>query len=157
MEVSGQPHVLADSPLVYPLYSYMRLLLDTSLPGVGVAMAYTRKRRVLQGSADAGLCLLTSKLNPGFLRFSIVTYSGTEMWRRSSQCVCSVLSRDFSDCRRVLDWWPDLLDSLIMRVTTLHSSLLHTVSTVKSSLPFVGSDFQRRTFPFLCCCFRALA
>jgi hypothetical protein len=33
---------------------------------------------------------------------------------------------DFSDYRRGLDWWSDLLDSLIQRVTTLYSSLLHT-------------------------------
>jgi hypothetical protein len=30
--------------------------------------------------------------------------------------------------RRVLDWWSDLLDSLIQRVTTLYKSLLHTTS-----------------------------
>jgi hypothetical protein len=32
----------------------------------------------------------------------------------------------FSDFRRVLDWWLDLLDSLIQCVTTLYSTLLHT-------------------------------
>jgi hypothetical protein len=60
------------------------------------------------------------------------------------------------DYRRVLDWWPDLLDSLIQRVTTLYSSLLHThthththVSTVTSSLPLRGNGFQCRTFRFL--------
>jgi hypothetical protein len=58
-----------------------------------------------------------------------------------------------SDYRRGLDWWSDLLDSLIQRVTTLYSSLLHThtlVSTATSSLPLRGSGFQQRTFPFLC-------
>jgi hypothetical protein len=35
-------------------------------------------------------------------------------------------SHDFSDYRRVLDRWPDLLNTFIQRVTTLHSSLLHT-------------------------------
>jgi hypothetical protein len=29
------------------------------------------------------------------------------------------------DCRRVFDWWPDLLDSLIQCVTTLYSSPLY--------------------------------
>jgi hypothetical protein len=56
------------------------------------------------------------------------------------------------DYRRVLDWWSDLLDCLIQRVTTLYSTLLHThslVSTVTSSLPLLGSSFQRRTFVFL--------
>jgi hypothetical protein len=32
----------------------------------------------------------------------------------------------FSVHRRVLDWWPNLLDSLIQRVTTLYSTLLST-------------------------------
>jgi hypothetical protein len=36
------------------------------------------------------------------------------------------------DYRRGLDWWPDLLDSLIQRVTTLYSSLLHTHTSVHS-------------------------
>jgi hypothetical protein len=49
-----------------------------------------------------------------------------------------------------LDWWPDLLDSLIQRATIL-CTLLHThtpVSTVTSSMPLFGSGFQRWTFPF---------
>jgi hypothetical protein len=39
-----------------------------------------------------------------------------------------VLSRVWMECdyRRVLDSKPDSLDSLILRVTTLYSSLLHT-------------------------------
>jgi hypothetical protein len=50
---------------------------------------------------------------------------------------------------KILYWWPDLLDVLIQRVSTLYSSLLHTlVSTVTSSLSLLGSGFQRRTFPF---------
>jgi hypothetical protein len=32
----------------------------------------------------------------------------------------------WSDYGRVLEWWSDLLDSLIQGVTTLYSSLLHT-------------------------------
>jgi hypothetical protein len=32
-------------------------------------------------------------------------------------------------CRWTLDWWPDLLDSLVHWVTTLYSSLLHTQVT----------------------------
>jgi hypothetical protein len=49
--------------------------------------------------------------------------------------------------------------TLIRRVTTLYSSLLHThthththtlVFTVKSSLRLLGSGFQREAFPFLC-------
>jgi hypothetical protein len=34
------------------------------------------------------------------------------------------------DYRRVLDWWSDLLNSLIQRVTTLSSSVLHTHALV---------------------------
>jgi hypothetical protein len=30
----------------------------------------------------------------------------------------------WSDSRRVLDWWPDILDSLVQHVTTLHRLLL---------------------------------
>jgi hypothetical protein len=45
-------------------------------------------------------------------------------------------SHDFMECdyRRGLDWWTDLLDSLIQRVTTLYSSLLyiHTYTSVHS-------------------------
>jgi hypothetical protein len=33
---------------------------------------------------------------------------------------------DFSDCRRVLDWLPDLLHSLLEWLTTLYSTLLQT-------------------------------
>jgi hypothetical protein len=56
---------------------------------------------------------------------------------------CNVTECDY---RRVLGWWSDLLDSLIQRVTTLYTSLLHTlVSTVTSSLPLLGSGFQRWT------------
>jgi hypothetical protein len=56
------------------------------------------------------------------------------------------------DYRRGLDWWLDLLYTLIQRVTTLYRSLLHThtlISTVTSSRLLFGSGFQRRTFPFL--------
>jgi hypothetical protein len=55
------------------------------------------------------------------------------------------------DYRRVLDW-SDLQDSLIQRVATLYSTVLHThtpVATVTSSLPLRGSGFQHQTFPFL--------
>jgi hypothetical protein len=37
-----------------------------------------------------------------------------------------ILSRVGSGYRRLLGWWPDLLDSLTQRVTTLYSTLLHT-------------------------------
>jgi hypothetical protein len=39
-----------------------------------------------------------------------------------------VLSRFLTECdyRRVLDWWRDLLDSFIQRLTTFYISLLHT-------------------------------
>jgi hypothetical protein len=53
---------------------------------------------------------------------------------------------------RVLVWWPDLLDFLILRVATFNITLLHThrlVSTVTSSLPLFCSGFEQRTFPFL--------
>jgi hypothetical protein len=56
------------------------------------------------------------------------------------------LSYDSSDYRRSLDWWPDLLHTLIQRVTAIYSSL---VSAVTSSLLLLGSGFQRRKFPFL--------
>jgi hypothetical protein len=38
------------------------------------------------------------------------------------------ICHNFMECdyRRVLDWSPDLLDSLIQRMTVLYSSLLHT-------------------------------
>jgi hypothetical protein len=46
-----------------------------------------------------------------------------------SLTVICILSRDY---RRVLDWWSDLLDSLIHRVATIYSSLLHTQTSVHS-------------------------
>jgi hypothetical protein len=52
----------------------------------------------------------------------------------------------------VLDWWLDLLYTLIQSVTILYSSLLHThtpMFTCTSLLPLLGTGFQRRTFPFL--------
>jgi hypothetical protein len=52
--------------------------------------------------------------------------------------------------RRVLDWWPSLLDTLIQRATIIYSALLHTCKySVTSSLPLLGNGFQRRIFPFL--------
>jgi hypothetical protein len=60
------------------------------------------------------------------------------------------MSRDWNDNRRVLDWWLDLLHTLIQCLTTFYSSLLRTlVSTVKFSLSLLGSGFQRWTFPLL--------
>jgi hypothetical protein len=63
---------------------------------------------------------------------------------RRSQAFCSYLQtscsryRKFvtcmSDHRRDLDWWPDLLHTLIQRVTTLNSSLLHTHACVHSHI-----------------------
>jgi hypothetical protein len=62
-----------------------------------------------------------------------------------------------SDYRRGLDWWLDLLHTLI-QLTTLYSSLSHThthththtlVSTVTSSQPLFGIGYRRRTFPLL--------
>jgi hypothetical protein len=35
-----------------------------------------------------------------------------------------------SDYRQVLDWWSDLLDSLIQRVTIFYNSLLHTNTSI---------------------------
>lgn len=67
-----------------------------------------------------------------------------------------ILSCAWSDYRWVLNWWSDILDSLI------HSAWLHftfhyyihtrahtLVPTVMSSLPLLGSGFQRRMSPFL--------
>jgi hypothetical protein len=58
--------------------------------------------------------------------------------------------------RWVLDWWSNLLDSLIQHMTKLYSTLLHThthahtqVFTIMSSLPLLGSSFQWWTFPIL--------
>jgi hypothetical protein len=45
-----------------------------------------------------------------------------------------ILSRNFSDYRRVLDWWSDLLDTLIQRVTTLYSPLLHMHTCIHSHI-----------------------
>jgi hypothetical protein len=56
------------------------------------------------------------------------------------------------DYRRGLDWQSDLLNSLMQHVTRLCSSLLQTHTyqcPVTPSLPFLGSGFQRGTFPFL--------
>jgi hypothetical protein len=67
-----------------------------------------------------------------------------------------ILSHDRSGYRRGFGLMTDSLDSLIQRVTTPYSTLLHThthththtiVFTVTSSLPLLGSDFQKRTFP----------
>jgi hypothetical protein len=59
----------------------------------------------------------------------------------SSVCTYISIVTWWSDCRMVLDWRSDLLDSLIQLVTTLYNSLLHThththtlVSPVTSSL-----------------------
>jgi hypothetical protein len=49
----------------------------------------------------------------------------------------------------VLDWWSDLLDSLIQHVTNTSHFTVTQVSTVKSSLSLSGSGFQWRAFPFL--------
>jgi hypothetical protein len=45
-----------------------------------------------------------------------------------------------------IDWWPDLLESLIQHMTTLYSRPLYTVM---SSQPVLGSDFHWQMFPFL--------
>jgi hypothetical protein len=50
------------------------------------------------------------------------------------------------------DWRLDLLHTLIQRVATRDSSLLHThtlAPKVTSSQPLLGSGFGRRNFPFL--------
>jgi hypothetical protein len=52
-----------------------------------------------------------------------------------------------NDYRQVLDWWLDLLHTLIPSVTTFYSFLLHIVFTVTSSLPLLGNGFQPRSFP----------
>jgi hypothetical protein len=55
-----------------------------------------------------------------------------------------------SDYRRVLDWWPDLLDSLIQRVTTLYNSLLHRQNSVRSHVfasRFLVAASSGRRFP----------
>jgi hypothetical protein len=55
------------------------------------------------------------------------------------------------DYRPVLDWWSNLLDSLIQRVTTLHNSLLRVIThTLMSTITLLGSGFQRRTSHFFC-------
>jgi hypothetical protein len=57
----------------------------------------------------------------------------------------------FSDYRRSLDWWPDLFDSLIQRMTTLNTTHCYThmlMSTVTSSLLLLDSGYKRRKFPF---------
>jgi hypothetical protein len=48
----------------------------------------------------------------------------------------SILSRVWSETRQDLDWWSDLLDSLMQLVTALHKSLSHTdkCSQPRSSL-----------------------
>jgi hypothetical protein len=68
-------------------------------------------------------------------------------YQKLFQIYCIKLSRVWSDYRRGLNWCLDLLRSLI------HNSWLHftgycytqtLVSTVTSSLPLLGSGFQRR-------------
>jgi hypothetical protein len=49
----------------------------------------------------------------------------------------------------VLDWWSDLLDSLVQRVTTIHCYAHTSVLGVTSSLSLRGSGFQRRMFLLL--------
>jgi hypothetical protein len=70
------------------------------------------------------------------------------MLRGPSRLPCyHVMECDYS---RGFDWWPDLLHTLIQRITTLYISLLHTLmSTVTYTLPLLGRGFQRRTFSFL--------
>jgi hypothetical protein len=46
------------------------------------------------------------------------------------------------DYGRCLDLWPDLLDSLIQRVTTVYSSLLHTHTSVHTHV-FTAVAWQR--------------
>jgi hypothetical protein len=41
---------------------------------------------------------------------------------------------DFSDYKWVLDWWLNLLHSMIQRVTTIYRSLLHTQQCTQSRL-----------------------
>jgi hypothetical protein len=76
-------------------------------------------------------------------------------WLRPPHCwhphthYIHICCHDFSDYKLVLDWWLDLLDSLIQRVT-IQFTVTHTLlSTVTYSLPLLGSGYQRRTFPFL--------
>jgi hypothetical protein len=61
-----------------------------------------------------------------------------------------ILSRDWSvtiDGVWIDDRFIGLFDT--MRDYTLQFTITHTVSTVTSSLPLLGSGFQRRTFTFL--------
>jgi hypothetical protein len=53
----------------------------------------------------------------------------------------NALSREWSDYRRVLDWWSDLLDSLIQRVITLYSSLLHTHAHINDNSHVFSSRY----------------
>jgi hypothetical protein len=83
-----------------------------------------------------------------------VTWNGVKTTINLTLTEQTVYCHDFSDYRRVLEWWLHLLDYLTQRATTLYSTMLHThiglpVSTVTSSLPLLGSDFRRRRFPFL--------
>jgi hypothetical protein len=63
----------------------------------------------------------------------------------------------WSDYRRVSVWWSDLFDILIQQViyftvhcyTHTHTHTHTSVSTVTSSLPLLGSGFQRRNLLFL--------
>jgi hypothetical protein len=50
------------------------------------------------------------------------------------------------DYKRGLDWWSDLLGSLIERVTIFYNSQSHYSPQSRFHLPLLGSGFQRRTF-----------
>jgi hypothetical protein len=55
-----------------------------------------------------------------------------------------------SDYKWVSNWWPDLLDSLTERLTTLHFT--HTHTSVNSHIftsSVVWLRLHRQTFPFL--------
>jgi hypothetical protein len=67
-----------------------------------------------------------------------ITHSRTSVYSHGLHCRCLVTASNserspysgFLNCPRsqVLDWWPDLLESLIRRMTTFFSSLYYTLT-----------------------------
>jgi hypothetical protein len=82
-------------------------------------------------------------LFPCYFQFVLINHPTTQrytVWAHSV-VICTVTYQ--SHYRLVLDVWLNL--SLIHRVTTVYSSLLHTLtllSTVTSSMPLLGSGFR---------------
>jgi hypothetical protein len=82
-----------------------------------------------------------------------VSYKSTSwfnvIWGKHGHAAMLILQttlhcHDFSDYRRVLDWWPDFLNSFIQRLTTLYSTLLQaqTHTSVRSHV-FTVVAWQR--------------